>query len=479
MGKVVDIDSQPRRAALAQTALEDRPGPRRRRLHRRRLRDRRPARPRPARRQQHRQRLRHLRRHQRRLLRRRHARQRGHPRRDDAGAQRAGPVRARGPRPRQGAEAQLPRLPAEGGRAAAAQPRAAAGAGQGRRALGDRHRRRPRRERCPNGLYSGAGIDDYVEEVLADGGRANDFRLLDRELYITATDLDTTERIVFGEEDWADVPISKAIECSTALPIVYKPVELKGRQLVDGGIRSTTNVDIAVERGAKFIVVVNPIVPYVNDFEKTIPTMTRHPGAAGLRHGHAGDRQPGLPDHLPRPPAPGGRAVAGEVPGGRHRPGRAGARRRADVRHADHGLLAAPADRPPRLRIGDRDAGARTTSASRRSPNATASRSPAAASDASSSAPPRKSPSRPRPGGGCSSRRPRCCCASPARRPSLEARGGEGGGRLRREFDRRLAPAPAHRAADDRRATMVRSANCFGSHRRRRLASASELYPGR
>jgi NTE family protein len=128
-------------------------------------------------------------------------------------------------------------------------------------------------ESLPPGLYSGSGVNDYVEGVLAESGRQNDFRLLDRELYITATDLDTTERIVFGEKEWSEVPISKAIECSTALPIVYKPVELKGRQLVDGGIRSTTNVDIAVERGAKFIVVVNPIVPYVNDFEKTIPTM--------------------------------------------------------------------------------------------------------------------------------------------------------------------------------------------------------------
>jgi NTE family protein len=129
-------------------------------------------------------------------------------------------------------------------------------------------------EAMPAGIYSGAGVADYVEEVLGEGaGRSNDFRLLDRELYLTATDLDTCERIVFGEDEWADVPISKAIQCSTALPLVYKPVELKGRQMVDGGIRSTTNVDIAVERGAKFIVVVNPIVPYVNDFEKTIPTM--------------------------------------------------------------------------------------------------------------------------------------------------------------------------------------------------------------
>jgi NTE family protein len=128
-------------------------------------------------------------------------------------------------------------------------------------------------EALPSGLYSNGGIGDYVEQALADAGRVNDFRLLDAELYLTATDLDTCERLVFGEPGWDDVPISKAIECSTALPIVYKPVDLKGRQLVDGGLRSTTNVDIAVEKGAKFILVVNPLVPYVNDFEQTIPTV--------------------------------------------------------------------------------------------------------------------------------------------------------------------------------------------------------------
>jgi NTE family protein len=128
-------------------------------------------------------------------------------------------------------------------------------------------------EALPTGLYSGSGLSEYVEEVLGTDGRVNDFRLIDPELYLTATDLDTCERIVFGEEGWSDVPISKAVECSTCLPVVYKPVDLKGRQFVDGGIRSTTNVDIAVEKGAKFIVVVNPLVPYVNDFEKTIPTV--------------------------------------------------------------------------------------------------------------------------------------------------------------------------------------------------------------
>jgi NTE family protein len=128
-------------------------------------------------------------------------------------------------------------------------------------------------EALPTGLYSNSGIDDYVTEALVGDGKVNDFRLLERELYLTATDLDTCERIVFGEDEWNDVPISKAVQCSTALPIVYKPVELKGRQMIDGGIRSTTNVDIAVEKGAKFIVVVNPLVPFVNDFQTTIPTV--------------------------------------------------------------------------------------------------------------------------------------------------------------------------------------------------------------
>jgi NTE family protein len=128
-------------------------------------------------------------------------------------------------------------------------------------------------EALPTGLYSNSGIGDYVEQALSEAGRVNDFRQVEQELYLTATDLDTCERLVLGEPGWDDVPISKAIECSTALPVVYKPVDLKGRQLIDGGIRSTTNVDIAVEKGAKFIVVVNPLVPFVNDFEQRISTV--------------------------------------------------------------------------------------------------------------------------------------------------------------------------------------------------------------
>jgi NTE family protein len=125
----------------------------------------------------------------------------------------------------------------------------------------------------PSGLYSGAGIEEYLRAVLADPDRTNDFRLLENELYLVATDLDTCERIVLGAEGWDDVPISKAVQASTALPMVYKPTIIKNRELVDGGVVSTTNLDIAVEAGARFVIVVNPLVPFVNDFSKQIPTL--------------------------------------------------------------------------------------------------------------------------------------------------------------------------------------------------------------
>jgi NTE family protein len=127
-------------------------------------------------------------------------------------------------------------------------------------------------EGMPSGFYSGAGIESYVRSVLQEPEHSDDFRRLTRELYLTATDLDTCERIVFGAVGWDDVPISTAVRASTALPMVYEPVRVGERELVDGGIVSTTNLDIAVDAGAKLVVVVNPLVPFVNS-----------PGADGAR----------------------------------------------------------------------------------------------------------------------------------------------------------------------------------------------------
>jgi len=118
-------------------------------------------------------------------------------------------------------------------------------------------------------MFSQRGSVSLMDVML---GRTDDFRELPCELYITATDLDTCERVVFGV-DSAEIPISKAVRASGALPMVYAPVRVEDRELIDGGIVSTTNLDIAVQAGAKLIVVINPIVPFVNDFTSTVRTL--------------------------------------------------------------------------------------------------------------------------------------------------------------------------------------------------------------
>ena len=281
-------------------------------------------------------------------------RERRDARADDAGRQQPGADAVPRHQPGHAAAAELPRVRVQGrassrstcwaSRATLATQRALVQPGRPRR------RRWPRR--CPSGLYSGSGLEEYVRTVLTDPDRTDDFRLLDCELYLAATDLDTCERLVLGAEGWDDVPISTAVRASAALPMVYQPVEVRGRELIDGGIVSTTNLDIAVEAGAKFIVVVNPLVPYVNDFTKRDPHAARHQGAPGLGHGLPEDRLPDVQAARLPAPARDGAPVAGPLPGRRHRADRARARRRDDV-----------PDEHPQLRVAARTS--RATASSR------------------------------------------------------------------------------------------------------------------
>ncbi len=129
-------------------------------------------------------------------------------------------------------------------------------------------------ELLPSGLYSGSGIEEYIRERAC---RTPTARTTSASSRASCTWPRPTSTPASGScsaaPGWDDVPISKAVRASAALPMVYQPTKLKDRELVDGGIVSTTNLDIAVEAGAKLIVVVNPLVPYVNDFTKEIPTL--------------------------------------------------------------------------------------------------------------------------------------------------------------------------------------------------------------
>jgi len=119
-------------------------------------------------------------------------------------------------------------------------------------------------EALPSAMYDGRALEEYVRKALTDAGRSDDFRQLQRALYIIATDLDSGERVVFGPGETEDVPISQAVSASSALPLVYKPVRIGGRELVDGSLRGTASLDVAIEKGATLVICINPMVPFDN-----------------------------------------------------------------------------------------------------------------------------------------------------------------------------------------------------------------------
>jgi NTE family protein len=113
----------------------------------------------------------------------------------------------------------------------------------------------------PSGFYSTAALERYVCELLTLPGRSNDFRALSTELYIVATDLDTGRRAIFSRNDHDTVPIGRAIAASSAVPVLYRPVQIGERDYVDGGLQGAASLDLAIEAGAQLVVCINPMAP--------------------------------------------------------------------------------------------------------------------------------------------------------------------------------------------------------------------------
>jgi predicted acylesterase/phospholipase RssA len=120
-------------------------------------------------------------------------------------------------------------------------------------------------EALPAGIYDSLALERFVNSVLCSRDScSNNFDDLEKELYIIATDLEDGERVVFGKLDGVQVPISLAVAASSALPILYKPVRINGREYVDGGLRGNASLDLAIEKGATLVVCINPMVPLNN-----------------------------------------------------------------------------------------------------------------------------------------------------------------------------------------------------------------------
>jgi len=114
----------------------------------------------------------------------------------------------------------------------------------------------------PTGLCDNRPFERFLRQMFEGPGRTNDFRELSGRLYVIATDLNSGSSVRFGEPGFDHVPISRAIQASTALPGLYPPVEIEGRTFVDGALMRTMNASILLEAGVDLCVCVNPLVAF-------------------------------------------------------------------------------------------------------------------------------------------------------------------------------------------------------------------------
>lgn len=136
----------------------------------------------------------------------------------------------------------------------------------------------------PGGLFSNVGIGALIERAAALHGRADRFDALLAPLLITASDLDSGERAVYGPGHDESAPVSLAVRASTVIPMYFEPVRIGERHLIDGQIVDPAHMDLAAIPGTESILVVSPLVPYrVKDAGRDAgATASLAPGVADL-----------------------------------------------------------------------------------------------------------------------------------------------------------------------------------------------------
>ncbi|MFZ3127901.1 MAG: patatin-like phospholipase family protein [Rhodoferax sp.] len=123
----------------------------------------------------------------------------------------------------------------------------------------------------PTGVFSNQQVDTQLARLFSREGRTNDFRKLKTHLTLVATNLDSGEAAPFGRPGWDHVPISQAVQASSALPGLFPPVEIDDQYYVDGALKKTMHASVALEDGVDLMICLNPLVP----FDATSPQVAK------------------------------------------------------------------------------------------------------------------------------------------------------------------------------------------------------------
>ena len=106
----------------------------------------------------------------------------------------------------------------------------------------------------PKGLITGQKLTNLFTQLTmqANFEAGSNFDKLKIPFRAVTTDLATGQEVVLGSGD-----LSEALRASMAIPLVFTPVELDGRLLVDGGLVDPIPVEITKNMGADFVIAIN------------------------------------------------------------------------------------------------------------------------------------------------------------------------------------------------------------------------------
>jgi NTE family protein len=82
----------------------------------------------------------------------------------------------------------------------------------------------------------------------------------DGRLRVVAVDRGNGRRVVFGAPGAPEATVAEAVQASCSVPWIFAPVKIGGREYVDGGVWSNTNLDTAPAGRATQVLCLNPIM---------------------------------------------------------------------------------------------------------------------------------------------------------------------------------------------------------------------------
>jgi NTE family protein len=85
------------------------------------------------------------------------------------------------------------------------------------------------------------------------------------ETWVVAVDYDSGRRVVFGRAGAPYVTLPEAVVASCSIPGWYRPTVIAGRRYVDGGVHSTTSLDLLADVDLDEVYVLAPMASYMLD----------------------------------------------------------------------------------------------------------------------------------------------------------------------------------------------------------------------